>query len=111
MDDTGLAPTQATPLYYERNRVTTKLSPVKICVQARRQGGSVASDEPPWLPNGPLEVFRKLIFWPLLTPPIAVTSSVELKTAVIRLRTASFLGVTRGPTQVNLVHRRVKSQF
>ena len=41
------------------------------------RGGSVGSDEPPWLPNGPLEVFRKLIFWPLLTPPIAVTSSVE----------------------------------
>ena len=55
-------------------------------MQARRQGGSVGSDEPPRLPNGPLEVFRKLLFWPLLTPQIAVTSS-----AVIRLRTASFL--------------------
>ena len=45
--------------------------------QARRQGGSVGSDEPPRLPNGPLEVFRKLLFWPLLTPQIAVTSGVE----------------------------------
>ena len=26
--------------------------------QARRQGGSVGSDEPPRLPNGPLEVFK-----------------------------------------------------
>ena len=40
-------------------------------------GGSVGSDEPPRLPNGPLEVFRKLLFWPLLTPQIAITSSVE----------------------------------
>ena len=53
------------------------------------RGGSVGSDEPPRLPNGPLEVLRKLLYWPLLTPQITVTSSVELKTAVIRLRTAS----------------------
>ena len=59
---------------------------MQIHIQARRQGGS---DEPPRLPNGPLEVLRKLLYWPLLTPQIAVTSSVELKTAVIRLRTAS----------------------
>ena len=55
-----------------------------ICRPVDR-GGSVGSDEPPRLPNGPLEVFRKLLYWPLLTPQIAVTSSVELKTAVIRL--------------------------
>ena len=45
----------------------------------------MGSDEPPRLPNGPLEV----LYWPLLTLQIVVTSSVELKTAVIRLRTAS----------------------
>ena len=39
--------------------------------QARRQGGSVGSDEPPRLPNGPLEVFRKLLYWSLL-PPVSV---------------------------------------
>ena len=49
----------------------------RLDMQARRQGGSVGSDEPPRLPNGPLEVFRKLLYWPLLTPQIAVTSSVE----------------------------------
>ena len=49
----------------------------------------MGSDEPPRLPNGPLEVLRKLLYWPLLTLQIVVTSSVELKTAVIRLRTAS----------------------
>ena len=37
------------------------------------RGGSVGSDEPPRLPNGPLEVFRKLLYWLLLTLQIAVT--------------------------------------
>ena len=61
-------------------RTASPLLRVRSCSIACRpvdRGGSVGSDEPPWLPNGPLEVFRKLIFWPLLTPPIAVTSSVE----------------------------------
>ena len=34
----------------------------------------MGSDEPPRLPNGPLEVFKKLLYWLLLTPQIAVTS-------------------------------------
>ena len=29
-------------------------------MQARREGGSVGSDEPPRLPNGPLEFLRKV---------------------------------------------------
>ena len=50
-------------------------------ITTRRQGGSVGSDEPPRLPNGPLEVFRKLLYWLLLTPQIAVTSAEDCSSA------------------------------
>ena len=53
--------------------------------QARRQGGSVGSDEPPRLPNGPLEVFRKLLYWLLLTLQIAVARVEDCSKPVIRL--------------------------
>ena len=49
------------------------------------RGGSVGLDEPPRLPNGPLEVFRKLLYWLLSTPQIAVTSAEDCS------NTASFL--------------------
>ena len=49
------------------------------------RGGSVGSDEPPRLPNGPLEVFRKLLYWLLLTLQIAVARVEDYSKPVIRL--------------------------
>ena len=51
--------------------------PSALTRQARRQGGFGGFGRTAQPPKGPLEVFRKLLCWPLLTPQIAVTSSVE----------------------------------
>ena len=49
------------------------------------RGGSVGSDEPPRLPNGTLEVFRKLLYWLVLTLQIAVVRVEDCSKPVIWL--------------------------